>query len=195
MTLVPAGVVLTIEVSARFRSNRSYPDSVGQYNDPLSRSSPQVSFLSDADKNSDLREPLRSRRTGSSPLLRRHSTCHHDVGAGEQLDLHGLAAAADHAGGHSESGRPERPWARHGQEERSAGPQHHTGPGRGAAAQGRQTAVQLRQPHHVRHQQLAKEENDTERDLPVDLWQFPLLQGSRQRVEGKGREAPTVSVS
>lgn len=117
MTLVPAGVVLTIEVSARFRSDRSYPDSVGQYNDPLSCSSPQVSSLSDADKNSDLREPLHSHRNGSSPLLRRsrrHSTCHHDVGAGEQLDLHGLAAAADHAGGHSESGRPERSRAGHG---------------------------------------------------------------------------------
>lgn len=42
MTLVPAGVVLTIEVSACFRSERSYPDSVRQYNDPLSCSSPQV---------------------------------------------------------------------------------------------------------------------------------------------------------
>lgn len=117
MTLVPAGVVLTIEVSTCFRSNHSYLDSVGQYNDPLSCSSPQVSFLTDTDKNSDLREPLHSHRTGSSPLLRRsrrHSTCHHDVGAGEQLDLHGLVAAADNAGGHSESRRPEHSRARHG---------------------------------------------------------------------------------
>lgn len=122
-----------------------------------------------------------------APDLRPISICsiHHDLGAGEQFNLHGLVAAADHAGGHPKSRRPECPWPRHGEEERSAGPQHYAGPGGGTAAQRWKATIQLRQPHHVCHKQLAKEENDPEWNLPVDLWQFPLLQGGRQRLEGK----------
>lgn len=125
-----------------------------------------------------------------------HPTCsYHDVGAGEQPDLHGLATAVDHASSHPQR-CPECPWARHGQEKQSTGSEHHIRPGRGAAAQRRQTTLQLRQPHHICYQQLAKEEDDTERDLSVDLWQLSLLQGGREWLEGKRktrRKAQTVA--
>lgn len=120
-----------------------------------------------------------------------HPTCsYHDVGAGEQPDLHGLATAVDHASSHPQR-RPECPRARHGQEKQSAGSQHHIGPGRGAAAQRRQTTIQLRQPHHICYQQLTKEEDDPEWDLSVDLWQLSLLQGGREWLEGKRKKTQT----
>lgn len=95
---------------------------------------------------------------------------HHDVGAGEQPDLHGLASSVDHASSHSQKWRSEYPWSRHGQEEHSSGSQHHIGSRRSAATKGWQASVQLRQSHHFCYQQLAKEEDDVEWDLPVDLW-------------------------